>query len=49
MVVPLAASSQSVPAPPGLAAAAVAPRRTLTVVPTASAICDARVRCQIRR
>ena len=28
---------------------AVAPRRTVTVVPVASAICDASVRCQIMR
>ena len=46
MVVPLAANSVSVLAP---ATSAVAPRRTLTVVPTASAIWLARVRCQIIR
>ncbi len=46
MVVPLAANSQSVlPASVALGA----PSRTLTVVPVASAICEANVRCQIRR
>ena len=40
---PDAENSASVPS------AAAAPRRTVTVVPVASAICDANVRCQIRR
>ena len=43
MVVPLAANSQSVPI------GCSAPSRTDTVVPTASAICEASVRCQIMR
>ena len=43
IVVPEAANSASVPS------AAVAPSRTVTVVPVASAICDASVRCQINR
>ena len=51
MVVPLAANSQSVPpgAPVPAGSRTAAARRTLTVVPAASAICEARVRCQIRR
>ena len=46
MVVPEAANSASVPV---VGALAVAPRRIETVVPTASAICEARVRCQMSR
>src|SRR5215213_4656959 len=44
MVVPEAANSQSV-----ARCVDTAPIRTLTVVPVASAICDASVRCQISR
>jgi hypothetical protein len=44
IVVPDAANTQSVDSNVDTAA-----MRTLTVVPVASAICDARVRCQTRR
>ena len=43
-MVPDAANSQSV-----CSCSEIAPSRTLTVTPAASAICDASVRCQIRR